>query len=193
MRVNSIISVGCRVEGSYGPLVANSNPTIKQRVRSRAVGTVISAADRHKWQVRFDYSNEIRTVPSNGLTIVPADTGIPLDEVTTSSNSATQTVASSTVSNSDPIEPADEDAIVEAGDDENSVQDEEADGGTNLQLAPNNDFCFTEEDFLRVSNEMNDATRHQGRFIDAWKKSKSSKDTKKFAHQAQMGKSYGRL
>ena len=35
-----------------------------------------------------------------------------------------------------------------------------------VDSAPNNDFCFTEEDFLRASNEMNDATRHQGIYSD---------------------------
>ena len=39
-----------------------------------------------------------------------------------------------------------------------------------MHLAPNNDFCFMEEDFLRVLNEMNDATRHQGIYSDIWKK-----------------------
>ena len=33
---------------------------------------------------------------------------------------------------------------------------------------PNNDFCFTEADFLETRNQMNDATRHQGTFHEAW-------------------------
>ena len=33
---------------------------------------------------------------------------------------------------------------------------------------PNNDFCFTEADFLETRNQMNDATRHQGSHNEAW-------------------------
>ena len=33
---------------------------------------------------------------------------------------------------------------------------------------PNNDFCFTEADFLETRNQMNDATRHQGSYNEAW-------------------------
>jgi len=31
-----------------------------------------------------------------------------------------------------------------------------------LEAMPNNDFCFTEDDFLESVTEMNDATRHRG-------------------------------
>ena len=157
------------MEGSYGPLVANSNPTIKRRVRLRATGTVIRASDRHKGEVKFDYNNEIKTVPSNGLTIVPVDTGIPVDEISAASNSAIVTISSTSVSALDVIEPADEDAIVETEDNDEGVEEDGIDGDTDLQSAPNNEFCFTEEDFLRSSNEMNDATRHQGMYNDTWK------------------------
>ena len=34
---------------------------------------------------------------------------------------------------------------------------------------PNNDFCFTAEDFLESRNKVNDATRHQGTYAAAWK------------------------
>ena len=196
MRVNSIISVGCRVEGSYGPLVANSNPSIKRRVRSRAIGTVIRASDRHKWEVKFDYDHEIKTVPSNGLTLVPTDTGIPVDEISAASNSVTLTVASASASASiasgsasiiptsasiapasvlgeEVIEPADEDAINDIEDNDESVGGDEGVGeDEGVESAPNNDFFFTEEDFLRASTEMNDATRHQGIYSDTWKKIK---------------------
>ena len=35
-------------------------------------------------------------------------------------------------------------------------------------LLPNNDFCFTEEDFLEQRNDMNNATRHQGTYQGVW-------------------------
>ena len=34
---------------------------------------------------------------------------------------------------------------------------------------PNNDFCFTEDDFLESVTNMNDATRHRSKWRDAWK------------------------
>jgi len=34
---------------------------------------------------------------------------------------------------------------------------------------PNNNFCFTAEDFIETRNNVNDATRHQGTYASAWK------------------------
>ena len=62
-----------------------------------------------------------------------------------------------------------------------------------VELILNNDFCFTEEDFLRASNEMNDATRHQGIYSDTWRKIKNLKDMKKFVNLRPMGAWCGRL
>ena len=33
---------------------------------------------------------------------------------------------------------------------------------------PNNNFCFTEDDFLESLSNMNDATRHRSKWHDAW-------------------------
>ena len=33
---------------------------------------------------------------------------------------------------------------------------------------PNNDFCFTEDDFLESLSNMNDTTRHHSKWRDAW-------------------------
>ena len=67
------------MEGSYGPLIANPNPSIKRRVLSRMVGTVVRAAGHHKWDVLFDYNGKTKLVASNSLTIVPPGTGILLE------------------------------------------------------------------------------------------------------------------
>ena len=75
------ISVGCRVEGCYGPLVPNPNPNVKRRVRDRVVGTVVQAAGQHKWVVQFDFDGKVKTVASSGLKIVPQQSAIPLDEL----------------------------------------------------------------------------------------------------------------
>ena len=33
---------------------------------------------------------------------------------------------------------------------------------------PNNDFCFTEDDFIDSVNNMNDATRHRSNYNSIW-------------------------
>ena len=50
---------------------------------------------------------------------------------------------------------------------ENVVCDGEGEENGETGL-PNNDFCFTEADFLETQYQMNDATRHQGTYNDAW-------------------------
>ena len=35
-------------------------------------------------------------------------------------------------------------------------------------FTPNNDFCFTEDDFLEARTNMNKATRHAGSYIQTW-------------------------
>ena len=40
-------------------------------------------------------------------------------------------------------------------------------------LCPNNDFCFTEDDFLEARTNMNEATRHTGTYNSAWSEIKS--------------------
>ena len=74
------IGTGSRVEGSHGPLITNPNASIKRRVRSKAVGTVVKAAGPHKWDVVFDFDAKVKTVRSRSLTIVQNDVGIPLDK-----------------------------------------------------------------------------------------------------------------
>ena len=78
----SRISVGCRVEGSHGPLQPNPNPDSKRRIRMRVVGTVLSAADSQMWNVSFDFDGKTKTVHSRSLKIVPDGTAIPVNEIT---------------------------------------------------------------------------------------------------------------
>ena len=74
------IGAGSRVEGSHGPLITNPNASIKRRIRSKAIGTVVRAAGPHKWEVIFDYDAKVKTVSSRSLSTVETDAGIPLDE-----------------------------------------------------------------------------------------------------------------
>ena len=38
----------------------------------------------------------------------------------------------------------------------------------NEEATPNNDFCFTNDDFVEYRTQVNDATRHQGKYREAW-------------------------
>ena len=82
MNSSSRIAIGSRVEGSYGPLVTNLDASKKRRIRSKAVGAVIRAAETHKWDVVFDFDRKTKRVSSRSLSVVPSETGIPLDETT---------------------------------------------------------------------------------------------------------------
>ena len=62
----------------------------------------------------------------------------------------------------DPLNPADIEGHANDDDDPASEADP--------QSLPNNDFCFTEDDFLESVTGMNDATRHRGVWHNAWKK-----------------------
>ena len=81
VRLNQI-EIGCRVEGCHGPLVANPDPTKKRRVRSRVVGTVRRAEGTHSWTVVFDFDQASNVVKSSLLKVVPVDTRVPVDKLT---------------------------------------------------------------------------------------------------------------
>ena len=51
-------------------------------------------------------------------------------------------------------------------------QDEDTEENEDV-LYPNNDFCFTEDDFLEAQINMNEATRHTGTYNLAWSKIKA--------------------
>ena len=162
------------MDGTYGPLVTNNSPSIKQRVHSRTFGTVVRISDRHKWGVKFDYNNEIKTVPSNSLALVPTDTGIPVDKISAAFNSVTLIIASASASipsasvlGQEVIEPTDEDTVNDAEDNDKGVGEDEGigedEGG---ELAPNNYFYISEKDFLCALNDVNEVIRHQGIYSD---------------------------
>jgi len=51
-------------------------------------------------------------------------------------------------------------------------QDEDTEENEDV-LYPNNDFCFTEDDFLEAQINMNEATRHTGTYNLVWSKIKA--------------------
>ena len=70
--------VGCRVEGSFGPLIPNPNLKQKRRIKEKAHGTVIRAVDQRRWEIVADIDVEIKIVPSNALKVVLDAFGIPI-------------------------------------------------------------------------------------------------------------------
>ena len=84
--------------------------------------------------------------------------------VTTTTNSLSE---GSTVNNE---ESADHDATNEEEDVLDHIRMEgDIEEQADPEAMPNNDFCFTEDDFLESVTEMNDATRHRGVWHNAWK------------------------
>ena len=75
------ISVGCRVEGAFGPLVPNSNPKVKRRVREKVCRTVIRAVGQRGWEIVCDLDDEMKIFTSNSLKVILNEFGIPLHEL----------------------------------------------------------------------------------------------------------------
>ena len=92
------IYVGCRVIRSHGPLVTNPNESVKRRVRSKVVGTILKAVGPQKWDVQFDFDGIVREgLSSTSLQIVEADVGITLDEISNTNNNSAQQVSTSRI------------------------------------------------------------------------------------------------
>ena len=80
------VFVGCRVEGSHGPLMNSPNVHSKRRVREKVVGTVIKAAGLHEWDVTFAFDEKVKTVSSWSFKMLPVESGISVNEITASSS-----------------------------------------------------------------------------------------------------------
>ena len=74
---SSHIFVGCRVKGSFDPLIPNPIPKQKRRIRKKACGTVTRTVDQRRW--RIVAGRKILT--SNALKVVPDDFGILIYEM----------------------------------------------------------------------------------------------------------------
>ena len=73
------ITVGTRVSGSHGPLVPNSNPSIKRRVKQRIFGVVIESVDTNQYKVKFDNGLE-KVCNSRSLRTERQIAGVPISE-----------------------------------------------------------------------------------------------------------------
>ena len=74
------IFVGCRVEESHGPFVANPDTKIKRRGYSKIIGIGLKANEQHKWDALFEFNNKVKVCSSNLLSIVCFGSGVPLHE-----------------------------------------------------------------------------------------------------------------
>ena len=201
MVASSRLKVGSRVVGSHGPLIPNPNSQSNRRVRDKVTGTVMRSLALHEWEVMFDFDGKTRKVSSRSLKLVDDQVGIPLYE--DSSEEPQQNTESVSIANSTgppnvsidtgPVEdPALNDAIdedetlplaVEAAEgDEDAVAEVEGEDST-----PNNDFCFTEADFLESQTQMNDATRHLSTYKTTWDKIKDLEGTEVESKNAKDG------
>ena len=54
----------------------------------------------------------------------------------------------------------------------------------NSESFPNNDFCFTEDDFIEFVNNINDATRHRGNYHFTWNRIKDLEDVEYISNTA---------
>ena len=68
------------------------------------------------------------------------------------------------------------------------LQEDRSDVAEQQEGLPNNDFCFTEADYLETRKQMNDATRHhQGSYHDAWTAIKALEGYKLVTTSTKMG------
>jgi len=181
MVVNAVrLVLGCRVFVSHRMMMTNPNASVKRHVRDKVYRTVIKAEGLHKWEVRFDFDVKSKAVTSRLLKLVPNNVCMPLNEegkdsggsngtttsaVSTVDTNATQCTAIVPYIHRDgDADPAVQYVIKEC---EDPLNLEDIAGGLHEgeEGLPNNDFCFTAEDFIETRNNVNDATCHQGTYV----------------------------
>ena len=185
------IHPGRRVYGAHGPLLANPNGG-KRRVREKVHGTVLKAVDQHKWEVVFDFDGKTKIVTSKSLKIVADEAGIPIDELTSNTSPSPpvlpqQIDSEAQSSDCTPPLPIKEDtAANDAIEEEEDVRD--VDVVVEEEGTPNNDFCFTEADFLEYQSGMNSATLHRNKHKIAWEEIKALTGEEVVVESSQDGK-----
>ena len=79
---SSQLCVGCCLTGYFGQFIEDSNSTRKRRTQERVTCIVIRAADKHKWDVIFDFHGKLKKeIVSILLMIASTGEGIPLTSV----------------------------------------------------------------------------------------------------------------
>ena len=79
------IKVGLRVQGKFGPLVANPKAALVKKnrcIRSDAICIVVRAVDEKKLLIKRNQDAELIGACSCILKVVDKMTGVPVDELT---------------------------------------------------------------------------------------------------------------
>ena len=163
------ISVGCHVVGSFGPFLSNPRG-FKRRIRQRVFGTVIQAILNGKLEVLFDFGGRKQSCSSKTLTVVNSNAGIPLQELQIQDQDQQIQQLQQEQQQEEVQDVINEPSVMDASNEKEEdffgVEEDEEDEVQTL----NNDFCFTQEDFIRGRDEMNLATQHMSRQRVAWEK-----------------------
>ncbi|MFO0446615.1 MAG: hypothetical protein ACK51L_03005 [bacterium] len=121
------ITIGQRVSGSVGPLIANPDPSKKRKVRARLYGYIIEESGSKHYKVQFD-DGQTLAVASNSLRIERAAANLPPSErPQPTSHAASSANDAGDISDPDEAEQEDErgDPQAEAADDEADPSDDE--------------------------------------------------------------------
>ena len=104
-----------------------------------------------------------------------------MSETSTSPSNSSSEILAAAIGIEYQADPLVMDAIVE--NDENEETPNEGSVGINTNVTeeqvdesegvPNNDFCFTHDDFIEYQSSMNDATRHQNKHTVVWSEIKA--------------------
>jgi len=140
------------------------------------------------WDIQFDHDGKVKTgVSPRVVKLVPEGSGILINEESTTTlgsrdantlngveNNSTEISADTSVANviTASEDPDPEDAMEEYEDNIEATITAGGGGDTNQDTEeadhPNNDFCFTEADFIETRNAMNNVMRHQGTHTTTW-------------------------
>ena len=161
------ILVSCCVVGSFGPFLSNPRG-FKRCFCQRVFGTVIQAISNGKFEVLFDFDGRKQSCSSKKLTVVDSNAGIPLQELQVQDQDQQIQQLQQEQQQEEVQDVINKPSVMDASnkkeEDFFGVEEDEED---EVQT-PNNDFCFTQEDFIRGRDEMNLATQHMSRQRVAW-------------------------
>ena len=81
---DSRLKPGVRVQGKFGPLVANPKATPgkkTRRIRSHGTGVVVEACGPKMWKVKVDQTGEYMNICSYIVKIINNAVGLPVNEI----------------------------------------------------------------------------------------------------------------
>jgi hypothetical protein len=156
------ITIGQRVSGSVGPLVANPDPSKKRKVRTRLYGYIIEESGSKHYKVQFDDGKTL-AVASNNLRIERAAANLPPSERPQPTSHAISS-ADDAGEIEDPDEAEEED---ERGDPQAEAADDEAEPSeaADDEAEPSDDEGRQESGGVYVGEDL--PKNHHEKLIDA--------------------------